>query len=587
MTRFLKLAFAVGILLSQHVFGENAGPLDLNAAFKSLAETPAATLTIPPGTYRLPKGGLVLSGVKDTVIEARGVTLLATDTASAAIRMMNCANVTWRGAAIDYDPLPFTQGSITAVDAKTRTAEVEIHAGYPDLNKVYTAKRLVHVFEKDAPRWKPGTPDYYAKAIDILTPRTARITFTAESRPEKVKVGDRVVFNIRKIAGIEIKNCGAGITFEDVTVYTAPAIGFLIRFCEEAGTYRNVRIIPGPKPAGATQERLFSTCADGFNAAYTRKGPTIEGCEFSYMGDDGVNLHGVTLPVLKWIDDRTFLSMRPQKSDAFDKLIRPGDEIRFLREPNYEVVAVGRVESASAADEKRETWSDAAHKIWPTFRDSTSAAFYRIRLTESMSGVVAGDLCDIPATSASNFVIRNSYFHDHRARGLRLMSNDGVVEKNRFERLKGAAITMGPEYVHWREAGWTRNITVRDNEIRNVGEGDNIALKSSYTPAAICVMARVVPLGAQTSYVTGNEKITISGNLIEGCSVGGICIVAAKDVKVSGNTIRRINLANATSAASEYGLPSPLAISVFQAQADLSDNHVEPAVSSSKISQNP
>ncbi|PAW78049.1 MAG: hypothetical protein B9S32_09180 [Verrucomicrobia bacterium Tous-C9LFEB] len=575
----------LSLISTKYVFGEEKA-FDPSAAFRSLSDHPVAVLTIPPGRYRLPNEGLILRGVKNTTIEARGVTFIATNKDAPVLQIFQSENVKLVGATFDYDPLPFTQGSITAYDAKEGVAEFEIHAGYADVTKEYVKRRLVHLFEKDAPRWKPGSPDYYAIKIDILTPRTGRIFFAKTGR-DMIKVGDRVVFNIRQIAGITMKQGCKGIAFEDVTVYAAPALGFLVRFCEDSGVYKNVRVIPGPKPEGATQERLFSTCADAFNAAYTRKGPVMDGCEFSYMGDDSVNLHGVTLPVLKWIDDRTFLSMRPQRGDAFESLIRPGDEIRFLKEPNYQITATARVESAAAAEENRDTWLATAKKIWPTFRQSDTAAFYRIRLVEPVSGVAAGDFCDIPATSAPNFVIRNSSFHDHRGRGLRLMSNDGVVENNRFERIKGSAITVGPEFAYWREAGWCRNIAVRNNRITDVGEGINITLPESYSPGAIAVIAHVMPQGPGTLYYPGNENISISGNTIDGCSVSGISVVAAKDVKITDNILRRVNLSSTAKTAMEYGLTSSSSISIIQAQAEVTNNKVEAGAAASKISVNP
>ena len=63
--------------------------------------------------------------------------------------------------------------------------------------------------------------------------------------------------------------------------------------------YYRYTIKPGPTPDGATEPRMISTCADGLNIAFATKGPTIEGCHFSFMGDDSVNLHGATFVVLE------------------------------------------------------------------------------------------------------------------------------------------------------------------------------------------------------------------------------------------------------------------------------------------------
>lgn len=84
-------------------------------------------VTIPAGRYRVaPHGGrhLILSGLTNATVDATGVEIVCTAYANALV-VTNCSGLTVRGLAIDYDPLPWTQGRVTAVDAKTRTAEVD------------------------------------------------------------------------------------------------------------------------------------------------------------------------------------------------------------------------------------------------------------------------------------------------------------------------------------------------------------------------------------------------------------------------------------------------------------------------------
>ena len=83
-------------------------PLLDNAVRKHLHQ-----VVIPPGTYRLPPG-IDIKDAKNLKIIADGVTLVCTRL-SRALSFDNCANVTLRGMAVDYDPLPFTQGKVTAI----------------------------------------------------------------------------------------------------------------------------------------------------------------------------------------------------------------------------------------------------------------------------------------------------------------------------------------------------------------------------------------------------------------------------------------------------------------------------------------
>ncbi|MCW0219965.1 MAG: right-handed parallel beta-helix repeat-containing protein, partial [Prosthecobacter sp.] len=177
--------------------------------------------------------------------------------------------------------------------------------------------------------------------------------------------------------------------------------------------------------------------------------------------------------------------------------------------------------------------------------------------------------------SAPGFSISDSYFHDHRARGLRLMSNDGLVENNRFERLKGVAITVGPEYAFWREAGWCSHIVIRGNRIMDVGQGTNLQQRTSYTTGAITVMGRVEPQKENTRFFLGNEKIQIVDNEINGCSVNGISISAAKEVTVRHNTLKRVNLVKNPKMGADYGLTEQKPISVQQAETAVEGNQIE------------
>ena len=85
--------------------------------------------------------------------------------------------------------------------------------------------------------------------------------------------GDMVSLSTGQEAGaphaVSIDQCER-ILFENVTIHSAPGMGLLEADGEGASTFRKCRIVPGPKPAGATEERLFSTSWDAFQSKTTR-----------------------------------------------------------------------------------------------------------------------------------------------------------------------------------------------------------------------------------------------------------------------------------------------------------------------------
>lgn len=543
--------------------GDDYDPI---ALIQAMPRGPEGNIVIEPGVYTLPSWGLSLSGLQNVQVSAGGVTFLATNPQQNALSLGNCANLLVEGLTIDYDPLPFTQGTLTAIDPVSYTADFTVHDGYPDLSDSYLVNRF-HLFDAAQHRWKPGSPDYYIKQTERLGPRQGRIHLqSSDPGFSCLEVGDRIALNIR--SGV-VLSLGAGCssnTFRDVTIHSGPGAAIMGRLAEHAGTFENVRVVPGPPPAGATQERLLSTCADAFNVAYTRAGPVLDGCEFSYMGDDSINLHGVILPVLVWEDARTCLSVRPT-TEKFDELLRAGDEVRFLTEPDYRLLDTAVIEDISSASASYSEWEATIKTIWPTFASSTSASFYRVRFDRDLypgsNGLDGSDVFfEAFASTASGYVIRNSYFHDHRARGLRLMTGSGLVESNTFERIKGVAISIGPSFDYWKEAGWIEDVVISNNVISDVGQGMNMLWADSSTLGAISVFAEVEPDGQNTIYYPGNRNLTITGNTIDGCSLDGIHVVAGKDILIEGNTISRVNLVSAPDAGSERGLSSGQPITV-------------------------
>ena len=57
--------------------------------------------------------------------------MICTET-TRALTISHCTNVTVRGLVIDYDPLPYTQGRITAISSDKQIYDIELFHGYPD-----------------------------------------------------------------------------------------------------------------------------------------------------------------------------------------------------------------------------------------------------------------------------------------------------------------------------------------------------------------------------------------------------------------------------------------------------------------------
>ncbi len=94
--------------------------------------------------------------------------------------------------------------------------------------------------------------------------------------------------------------------------------------------------------------------------------------------------------------------------------------------------------------------------------------------------------------SSGNYVIRNNYFHENRARGLLLQSSNGLCENNRFYKTMAQAIkvVMDIEPTLWQEGTGVDNLIIRNNTFEKcnfsdwgsvIEIGTNIAGKSAET----------------------------------------------------------------------------------------------------------
>lgn len=489
-------------------------------------------VVLPAGRYRITDTALTILNANDLNVEAADTTLIGTDVSVAMLKIQRSSRVTVRGLTLDMDPLPFTQATITKVSNDGQTVHFQIHEGYPRFTGEYVVKRF-HVYEKDAERLKPGVPDVYLKSVTALSDTTG-VAVSNVDLQHSVTVGDRVVFNIRKRSGIELNQTDT-VTLDGVTIYTCAGLGFSSRFTRGVNTIINCKIKPGPTPAGATEPRLMSTSADGLNFAYMRQGPVIVNCEFSHMGDDAINFHGVTFPIFQQVSSTELLVGRPYGFENFDWIVDAGDAIRLLVPESFAITGTCTVKSFTydgPANEEQLTW---ARDTWHHAKDK--ASIYRITLAEPME-IGNAQYLDIPATSARGFEIRGNYFHDHRARGLRIQNGDGIIINNRLERIKAAGITLGPEYAFWREAGWVDKITIQNNTLTDIGYGSNTYGPTSYILGAISVFYRSEK--PMTDWPMFNTDIHIKDNTVTNTPLAGIYIRCANNVSITGNKLHNV-----------------------------------------------
>lgn len=546
-------------------FSLGAADFDLGNYIRSRCRAGEREIVLPDGELRC-RGTVELGReFRDLTIRGgRNTTLVCTNLVD-LFYLNGCSRVTMRDFTVDYDPLPFTQGTITAIDRAKKVIRYRLHAGYPRLEKRY----LVHhplFFGKQTRTMKYDRIWSHCRDNRMLSPEEGELQM--EQIQPNLEVGDFVVLNYRPGCIMKIRGMSDSLKFENLTFYSSPGGGIFARRTRGRHEIRNCRMVRGPRPAGASEERLLSLSADGINYATSRQGPLIEGNEIAFIGDDSVNLHGSPLRVVRR-EKESFLAVVGYRPTEYTELIQPGDEMRLLAKENFAVLGTARVRKVEIAEDL----PGLDRKLFGLAQPPPEYITYRITVDGPLPE--PGTLVDFPAINSPGFLIRNNYFHDHRARGLRIMAYRGLIENNRIERLENAAISIGPEYAYWQEGGWVNGVTVRGNRIEAVGLNGSAYSRFGYSLGAICTFVRNE---GRAVFYPGNRNVRIEDNLIRNCTLAGIYLLASDGATVRGNTIIDVNRGTAPGIGGNYGIRyEAVPIGTFCAEnSTIHDNEVKP-----------
>ena len=499
-----------------------------NTSFETLVQNAyhagLHSVVIPPAEYHLPGSGngqfhARFSGMHDFDIDARGAHLFLDDSTRGGLMFVDCRNVTFRGATLEYTTSPATQGKVEAIAPDGSYYDVRIDKGYPvnlDNPDYFKDKPTAYLFDRTTRWWKPGAYDLYAKQrAQKLAPDLFRLTWQRPLAPplQPVAVGDLIAFRGAGRQMLEVTN-SALMRMDDLTIFNAP--GMAVR--EEGGAGGNhytVTVKRGQPPPGATEGPLLSSTADGFHSAGVRKGPVVENSYFEAMTDDGIAIHGHFSLVLEAHGDQMVINQNQ---------FLPGDPLE-LYDVQGRPAGTATVKSiAGAAGFKNTRQSSRV-----TRKDHTSGPYVTLTLDRPLKADF-DYLVDTPNALGAGFILRHNRVMNHRARGLILKSRDGLVEDNVVDGSTIAAVLMMPE-LWWNEAGYDQNIVLRHNTFAHAG----------YAPRS---MGAVI-LGAFDEHQAGgnggpidgfgNKNIVFEDNKFVGNNIVNLVVASADGVSIRNN----------------------------------------------------
>ena len=487
---------------------------------------------------------LELTGCSDFTIDGAGSTIVMTERQT-AVKLNYCNNVTLSNLSLDYDPLWFTQGTVTAVSGMVLTLKID--AGYRDdienfLTKEYSVLRLHD--PKTGGHLAGSTVDYEIKATKrtssgiIMATMSIPYTDTASYRP---KAGDRFSLYECVSGAVIMTNC-TDTKYTYFNIYGSMGFG-IHEIAGPGGTVmKNCNIIPGPKPNGATAERMISTLGDGTHFQSVKNGPRLYNCTITHCCDDGINAHGFFYRVVKTAgNNEMWLAFVNADDWAVGETVNVFETEDYTCRGSAVIAAFELIYDASlSAPQDKLTGTSKYVNGW----------YYHITLDEPIEGIAVGDDVSNPSRMSSNAAVINCTFGYNRARGIVLKGENSVIENNTVTGSSAAGIMVISE-LSWAEGGFSNGSVIRNNRVISCGLESRTQYGSSSVAA---IMVLLTPKNKCFYSGKGAENITVADNVITDTGAFGLFVSNCKGITVRGNRVTNPFAAGINNIGSVYGV---------------------------------
>jgi hypothetical protein len=518
--------FAVEQVLDVTDFGatpdDEEGDLEgIRAALKQAMEATAPTeVRFPKGRYyldadidtdeqtRMTSHALAMLRADHVILNGNGSEIIIRTPPTGFLSLYACTNVIVRDFVVDWDPPPFAQGFVQAVDPEKGTFDFEVEPGYISMDhplwqrpnrKGYASIRWGMLKDPEIPgRMKRDVPNvYFSDEWENVGERTFRMQLRDARHAQHFEVGDRYVHVDRNGGSLILCPNGQRITFQRITNYTSPGLDYGGGGTKEIAVLDcKVLIKPG---------RWHTSNADGLHFPISRPAPWIEGCTFEGMADDGANFYSKGAFCTEVISDTEFiLTLHAPMTVGARVLVF--DPVPGLNLGEARVESVERIKGTQ-----------------------------RVRLDGPIPGVRTGsekaDVQFFNIDSAGGFVFRNNIFRNIRRFGILIDSRDGLIENNRFEgtSFNGVVIHNDPD---WPEGFATGNVIIRGNtfdtcNVERIGRPEMCA----------SITVKTNRLGFRPAPYRGIADILIEGNTFLNWRNQAISLGCAENAIVRNNRL--------------------------------------------------
>ncbi len=442
-------------------------------------------IVIPRGAYRInpiEKGTahILLKDMSDFVVEGENgeVVLVCQDYRKNAVSLVNCDTVRVEGIATDFEPCGFFQCEVIGFDDGNEYFDVHIEEGYQCFfsDHDWTPDSLPGDFydgeTHDFMKGMRGTGYISRDIIEEIGDRTFRIHFPlTNDQRNRIKNGDFYCLSCRPFmrSGLTLSGCSHCV-IRNFKVW-AGLCGVAESEAKKQTFFDHFYVQPGPRPYGATHDRVCATAADGCHMQNNFEGARIENSIFDHAGDDAVNFYGFFFRVADQLaPDIVVFAMK----NSFEP--EKGERFRIYTEAT-EKVGEACVLSAQALGE------DYVCPHADTLTKNVGAntfiprVYYKVQLDRPIEAPIGGWVNSVNRCG-NGFIFRNNICKNLRPRGALIKASNGVVEGNYFYNIGTAGVQIRPEF-DWLESGYSHNVVVRGNTFDNCGGSASAAVMVS------------------------------------------------------------------------------------------------------------
>lgn len=507
--------------ISGEVFGFDAAAEDNSAAFNAaarhLAENPGTVLRLAKGTYRMGDAVVMLSKIKNCVIDGAGSTLLFDEKRYFSIS--ECENLKITNITIDWDWDRAYLASIAKVkdvSAKDESGKFRAELEFLEKDASYALSRpwdsMIYLDPEELTMNRVGKGDHY-NVDDVIiektlkSPNVIEVLMKADAiAPTK---GETLLIRHENYGStmFPIANYSHDIVLEDVTIYGVAGCG--INIASGSHHVRMTRLTVGLNPETADMHRI-STTADAIHIKDTGGYFILEDSDISFNGDDCLNIHDCVGMLTDFYENT--ITIRATNTTAFNV----GDTLNFRRTGDFSPVDFTAVITDRSVSGKEWTLT--------LDRDCEDA------LEENL---IVHDMTQ----DSSNLIVRNCYFHENRARGLLLGSSNCIVENCKFYRIQQQAINIPIDIIVdvWQEGKGTSNMIIRNNEF----DGCNALGADEASCISIFTNITSSDPKIQSGVIQGKcyENLMISGNVFRNLPGYMLKAISVDNLTVYQNTV--------------------------------------------------